>query len=183
VQLLRELNAAAAAGAVDHRWRGSCRTAMFLITEAIAEKKDVDQCIHYLTAVVNQVHRFGADPLLDTHFVDVVTFAKGVLQGEWTDNSRARNYLATLAEPILTQRVTSSELPRELRQVMTRSKVSWQRVRDHADGFTFFIDPGDASPDDLRELLVALSDLHRAAGGEGLTFTVESDRVLIAELA
>lgn len=36
--------------------------------------------------------------------------------------------------------------------------------------FDFWIDPGEADVDDLRAFLMAISDLHRAAGGLGLTF-------------
>lgn len=38
----------------------------------------------------------------------------------------------------------------------------------------FYIDPGTATPEEIAELLIALSDLHRAFGGLGLDFKVET---------
>lgn len=36
--------------------------------------------------------------------------------------------------------------------------------------FTIGISPGDASPEELSSLLIALSELHKASGGRGLDF-------------
>jgi hypothetical protein len=39
------------------------------------------------------------------------------------------------------------------------------------------VDPGDASPEDLAELYLALSDLYRAYGGRGLAFRSNSTEI------
>jgi hypothetical protein len=44
-----------------------------------------------------------------------------------------------------------------------------------------YIDVGDASEETVKELLVALSDLHVAAGGEGLVFSSDGTNVLPTE--
>jgi hypothetical protein len=47
---------------------------------------------------------------------------------------------------------------------------------EHSE-FTFYIDPGNASAQDLREVLAAINALHRAAGGAGFVFSVEGERL------
>ena len=44
-------------------------------------------------------------------------------------------------------------------------------------GFSLFVQPGDAPPDVVADVLAALSSLHRAAGGSGLSFEVSGDLV------
>jgi hypothetical protein len=41
------------------------------------------------------------------------------------------------------------------------------------DGLEFWIDPGDASAEDIAEFLIALSALHEAYGGGPLTFDLD----------
>lgn len=43
----------------------------------------------------------------------------------------------------------------------------------------FWIDPGDATSDDIAELFIALSDLQRALGGEGLVFNKAGGKDLV----
>ena len=43
-----------------------------------------------------------------------------------------------------------------------------------------WVDPGEASADVVADVLVAISNLHRAAGGDGLVFSTDGDRVVPA---
>lgn len=52
------------------------------------------------------------------------------------------------------------------------------RVSDghHEDlAFDIYVDPGSAPVESISDLFVAMSDLHRALGGEGLTFKVKTE--------
>lgn len=40
-----------------------------------------------------------------------------------------------------------------------------------------WIDPGNASPAEIADLLHALSEVHRAAGGSGLSWSIEGDAI------
>jgi len=44
--------------------------------------------------------------------------------------------------------------------------------------FDLWIDPGDASTEDVTELLVAISELHRALGGSGLVYEMDGEYIL-----
>ena len=47
------------------------------------------------------------------------------------------------------------------------------RVQDDSEmGFELWIDPGQASAQEIANFFIALSDLHRAHGGSGLHFEV-----------
>lgn len=46
------------------------------------------------------------------------------------------------------------------------------------DELRLAIDPGNASPEVVADVLRAISNLHRAAGGSGLKFRIEGDRVV-----
>lgn len=47
----------------------------------------------------------------------------------------------------------------------------------------FWIDPGEAPPHVIAEVLAALSDLHEAAGGSGLDFHIDGEYIVPAEVA
>ena len=49
---------------------------------------------------------------------------------------------------------------------------------DQVPPIEVFIDPGEAPKEAIQAVLEALSDLHRAAGGLGLEFTVDGLHVL-----
>jgi len=53
------------------------------------------------------------------------------------------------------------------------SVVALTAVAEDAPGLEIYIDPGEASVETITEVLEALSDLHRAAGGLGLEFIHE----------
>jgi hypothetical protein len=45
-------------------------------------------------------------------------------------------------------------------------------------GIELYLDPGDASESEVREVLRALNDLHKASGGLGLEFRIDGTFVL-----
>ena len=45
-----------------------------------------------------------------------------------------------------------------------------------APAFDLWIEPGDASTEDIYEVLSALSDLNRACGGDGFTYETPNPR-------
>jgi hypothetical protein len=47
---------------------------------------------------------------------------------------------------------------------------------DNEPKIEIYIDPGDASVEEIRDALIALSDLHIACGGNGLLFHEELER-------
>ena len=55
----------------------------------------------------------------------------------------------------------------------------------YGNSFCFLIDPGAAPVDAIADLFMAISDLHCACGGEGLTFRVipPSDDKTVCEVA
>jgi hypothetical protein len=42
-----------------------------------------------------------------------------------------------------------------------------------SNGFEFYLDPGEATVQQIVDLLLALNQLHRGLGGSGLTFSLE----------
>lgn len=48
------------------------------------------------------------------------------------------------------------------------------------DEFEFWIDPGDATPEVVAEVLTALSELYRSHGGSGFVFRTEGDVTVMA---
>ncbi len=45
-----------------------------------------------------------------------------------------------------------------------------------------YIDPGTATPEEIAELLIAISDLYRAFGGQGLEFKTCGGSAMVAHL-
>jgi hypothetical protein len=66
----------------------------------------------------------------------------------------------------------------------TRQEIE---VEIDADGlpaeFRLWVDAGDAPPSVVADVLIALSDLHRAYGGPGLQYEVDGDGVLVVQEA
>lgn len=68
--------------------------------------------------------------------------------------------------------------------------VAWNAPEDRSEvvipdtdaDVTLFIDPGDASTEDIRAVLRAINDLHVAAGGLGLLFTVDGTDIRVTEV-
>ncbi|MBC7835441.1 MAG: carbon storage regulator [Phycisphaerales bacterium] len=54
-------------------------------------------------------------------------------------------------------------------------------VKVRAEALHVYLEPGDADEDLVAELLIALSDMHRAAGGLGFEFRRESAHAFVAD--
>lgn len=50
---------------------------------------------------------------------------------------------------------------------------------DEGEAFDLWIDPGNATALEIADVLVALSEMHRAAGGRGLTFSVTNETRIV----
>ena len=72
-------------------------------------------------------------------------------------------------------------IPRDiLRKFMKDNGIPTDAL-DSEEHFPLWIDPGDAPPDVIKNLLTALSDLHRAAGGLGLEFSSDGEWIVARE--
>lgn len=68
--------------------------------------------------------------------------------------------------------------PEELQQMMTAIKVTGVLI----ERLDMRIIPGNASAADWSEFFIAMSELHRAAGGRGLIFVADGDRITAREV-
>jgi hypothetical protein len=69
-----------------------------------------------------------------------------------------------------------------LRKGHARDVAAAERSAGKATGIRFFVSPGRATAEDIQGVLVALNELHIAAGGNGFTFRVDGDRVHVLDM-
>ena len=72
-------------------------------------------------------------------------------------------------------------IPRELVAAVSieffGQPAGWRSAGEDAE-FRLGVDPGDAPPEVIADVLHALGELHRAAGGGGLVFRVDGEQVI-----
>lgn len=60
---------------------------------------------------------------------------------------------------------------------MLKAIVRIEAMDDDRTAFEFYIDPGSATPDEIGDVLSALSGLHIALGGNGFQYEVKETKL------